>query len=163
MAFHHRNIFFISWPQRPVLQKVIQTKTDHWKSCGPTRLKWESLAAICKGMFGEEKCYACGRISRASGLCGSHWHREERMKKTKSIWNSREDGFYNLIMILNLKSLMEYLKRCKLKVLPWPSQSPDLTGSDLAKWPNNPTELEDFWMEEGTNIPQTRTGAHLAG
>lgn len=88
---------------------------------------------------------------------------ENKKASVEKSWNSREDGFYNLIMILNLKSLMDYLKRCKLKALLWPSQSPDLKGSDLAKWPNNPTELEDFWMEEGTNIPQTCTGPHLAG
>lgn len=71
------------------------------------------------------------------------------------------------------KSTMDYLKRRKLKVLPWPSQSPDLNiienlWIDLkravhARRPKNLTELEAFCKEEWAKIPQTRIERLLAG
>uniref|UniRef100_A0A3Q3KMZ5 Tc1-like transposase DDE domain-containing protein n=1 Tax=Monopterus albus TaxID=43700 RepID=A0A3Q3KMZ5_MONAL len=71
------------------------------------------------------------------------------------------------------KSTMEYLKRRRLKVLEWPSQSPDLNiienlWVDLkravhARRPKNITELEAFCKEEWEKIPSTRIERLLAG
>lgn len=71
------------------------------------------------------------------------------------------------------KSTVDYIKRRKLKVLPWPSQSPDLNiienlWIDLKRavrdrQPRNLKELEDFCKEEWAKIPQTRIERLLAG
>ena len=68
---------------------------------------------------------------------------------------------------------MDYLKRCKLKVLPWPSQSPylniiknlwiDLKRAVHARWPKNLTELEALCKEKWMTIPQTSIKRLLAG
>ncbi|XP_060791553.1 uncharacterized protein mlana isoform X1 [Neoarius graeffei] len=67
---------------------------------------------------------------------------------------------------------MEYLKRHKLKVLPWPSQSPDLNTIenlwiDLkravhARQPKKLVELEAFCKDECTKIPQNSRGPSLS-
>ena len=71
------------------------------------------------------------------------------------------------------KSTMDDLKRHKLKVLEWPSQSPDLNiienlWVDLkravhARRPKNIAELEAFCKEEWEKIPNTRIERLLAG
>lgn len=70
------------------------------------------------------------------------------------------------------KSTVDYIKRHKLKVLPWPSQSPDLNiienlWIDLKRavrdrQPRNLKELEDFCKEQWAKIPQTRIERLLA-
>ncbi|XP_063793869.1 uncharacterized protein LOC134949303 isoform X3 [Pseudophryne corroboree] len=71
------------------------------------------------------------------------------------------------------KSTVDYIKRRNLKVLPWPSQSPDLNiienlWIDLKRavrhrQPRNLKELEDFCKEVWAKIPQTRIERLLAG
>lgn len=98
------------------------------KSCGPTRLKWDSLATICKGMLGEEKCYTCGTISHASGLCGSHWHRKESMKKTKS----RKKLKFKRRFSNNILQLLQLDNDPKLKILVGVSQEVQAEGFIMA-------------------------------
>ena len=62
---------------------------------------------------------------------------------------------------------MDCLKRRKLKVLEWPSQSPDLSITENLwanlKRPKNIAELEAFCKEEWEKIPNTRIERLLAG
>ena len=68
------------------------------------------------------------------------------------------------------KSTMKYLQERRMKVLEWPSQSPDLNiienlWRDLkhARRPKNISELEVFCQEEWGIIPKTRIKRLLAG
>ena len=68
------------------------------------------------------------------------------------------------------KSTMKYLQERRMKVLEWPSQSPDLNiienlWRDLkhARRPKNISELEVFCQEEWGKIPKTRIERLLAG
>ena len=62
---------------------------------------------------------------------------------------------------------MNNIKRCKMKILPLPSKSPDLSITKNlwidfkravhARRPKNLTEIQTFCNEERLNIPQTNT------
>ena len=68
---------------------------------------------------------------------------------------------------------MDNLKRHRLKVLQWPSQSPDksiienvwldLKRAVHVRWPKHFTELETFHKEEWVKTTQTRIERHLPG
>ncbi len=139
---------------RPVWSLPMIQRRTWWKCCGQMRPKSSSLASTQLAVFG-----GGGMLPQEHHPHRHTWRWKHYALKIGHGWVFQHDNDPKH----TAKATKEWLKKKHIKVLEWPSQSPDLHPIEnlwrelkvrvAKRQPRNLNDLERIWIEERDKIP----------